>query len=461
MIVFEGRNLTYYYPDSNKASLKNLHIVINEGDFILISGPSGSGKSTLGKVLGGVIPELYGGKFSGEICTKPDLVGMVFQNPERQLVMNKVEREVAFGLENLGIKYDVMRDRVPEMMELLDICHLKDKRTYEISGGEKQKVVICSIIAMGHKLLVMDEVTSQLDIGASCKIFNIIKKLNKEFGYTIVLIDHKVDKWLQLADKILFMNEGQIIFNDGPEEFILWSNFNKSTLKCDAQSLKIAEKKFNQKEEVINAWQLHYTYNDKTEALKGVDMSVFNREIIGIMGENGCGKSTLLKVIAKLLKAQKGDISIKGRVGYLSQEPDDYLFNDTVYEELKYTLDNLKAFDYTKIKGMLETLELLECEDKNPRDLSGGEKQRVALASVLVMEPDILVLDEPARGLDKALVNKLCQIIIDIKSMGGTVIIATHDVQLAGSVCDRIFLMEKGSIVKVGKCKEILASYFH
>ncbi|MCT4621782.1 MAG: ATP-binding cassette domain-containing protein [Marinisporobacter sp.] len=487
MEIFKIEDVTYYYPRKEEPALKDIHLSIKEGEFLLLLGKSGCGKSTLGRVFNRIVPEFYGGKIKGNIKSDVE-VGMVFQDPEKQLVMDQVEREIAFGLENIGKDYETMRKKVMEILSFLNIWELKDKKTYELSGGQKQKVAIGATIAMGYKFLVLDEPTSQLDPVTAEEILHILKRLNEELGYTIVLIEQRIDRCFHLADRVVFMEDGQIVFDGEPEDFTAFSyrkekNFSPTVANYFARlgeksiplTVKEGRKKLrkdfafkkpmlfqgikeetHKNKEIISMKKLCFTYENEKKALKGVNLSIFKGEIFGIMGENGGGKSTLLKNISGLVKPTKGKLLVKGEVGYLSQNPNDYLFNDTVYEEIKYTLDQKGINDLSRIEKVCKELDILKYKDKNPRDLSGGEKQRVALASILVMEPEILILDEPTRGLDRNLKERLGRIIKELQRNGKTVILVTHDVEFVGKYCDRVCLMFDGSVAQVGSKYKVM-----
>jgi len=489
MEIFRMQNLTYYYPRQKNPALENINLSIKEGEFILLLGESGSGKSTLGRVFNGIIPEFYGGKIKGNIQGEIE-VGMVFQDPEKQLVLDKVERELAFGLENIGIEYPVMKKRVMETLSFLNMWDIKDSKTYELSGGQKQKVAVGAALSMGHKFLVLDEPTSQLDPAASEEILHILKRLNEDLGYTLLLIEQRIDRCFHLADRVLFMEKGCLVFDGSPQDFALWNNTNRKhflptvsdffvklgdtdvpvTVKEGKRKLKnllqqqgikneIPRNMDNtHKNKVIEIDRLYFTYENNKEALKGIDLTVFKGEVLGVLGENGSGKSTLLKHIAGLLKPDRGRLLVEGEVGYLSQNPNDYLFNDTVYEELKFTLDNKHINHYASIDKTLKDLNIYQYKDKNPRDLSGGEKQRVALASILVMEPEILLLDEPTRGLDRCLKDKLREFMLKLKSKEKTIILVTHDIEFVAKVCDRVCLIFDGSVAQVGSKYDVLTS---
>lgn len=286
------------------------------------------------------------------------------------------------------------------------------------------------------------------------------------------------------------MEEARLIFDGKPEEFAFWCNSKdmkflpsvsdffvkighntipftvkegrkqlKNMVKCkDFINKEIIHRNYQNKDEIISIKKLKFIYENGKEAIKGIDLTVQKGEILGVMGENGGGKSTLLKNISGILKPIKGEVIVRGVVGFVSQNPNDYLFNDTLYEELKYTLDNNNIKDYSRINKVLKDLNIYKYKDKNPRDLSGGERQRAALASILVMEPEILLLDEPTRGLDKDIKEKLGDIILKLKELGKTIIVVTHDVEFLGKFADRVCLMFDGQIAQVDSKYEVLTS---
>lgn len=488
MEVFKIQNLSYYYPRQERPALKDIGLSIGEGECILLLGKSGSGKSTLGRVFNRIVPEFYGGKISGMVESYGD-VGMVFQDPEKQLVMDLVEREIAFGLENIGEEYGIMRKKVMETLSFLNMWDIKNKKNHELSGGQKQKVAIGATLSMGYRFLVLDEPTSQLDPTTAEEVLQIIKRLNEELGYTIVLIEQRIDRCFHLADRVLFMDDGQIVFDGTPNEFCLWNTQEKENflpsiaeffVKLDEERIPLTIKSGRKQLDallgnkeiqiknaesghvpinpVITAEKVFFQYENGKRALEEINLKVAAGEILAVMGENGSGKSTLLKNVCGLLKPTSGKIKVEGNLGYLSQNPNDYLFNDTVYEELKFTLDNKGIKDYDKIHRILKALDIEKHKDKNPRDLSGGEKQRVALASVLVIEPEIILLDEPTRGLDRGLKEEMGQILRSLKEQGKTVMVVTHDVEFVARFCDRVCLIFDGAVAQIGDKYEVLTS---
>lgn len=488
MEIFEIQNLTYYYPQKKEPALKGINLSIKEGEFILLLGESGSGKSTLGRVFNGIIPEFYGGIIGGTVGGSQE-VGMVFQDPEKQLVMDKVEREIAFGLENMGIEYTLMKKKVMETLSFLNLWDIKNQNTYELSGGQKQKVAIGATLAMGHKFLVLDEPTSQLDPAAADDILHVIERLNKELGYTIILIEQRIDRCFHLADRVLFMDKGSLVFDGSPQSFALWGKEKRidflpsiagffasqnylnipltvkdgrkqisEMIKKDGMLRKELAFKPQKEQCVINIKKVSFIYDSGNQALRNISLEINKGEFLGVMGQNGSGKSTLLKVISGLLEPTKGKVSIEGKVGYLSQNPNDYLFSHSVYEELKSTLDINKIKDYTRINDILNQLNLDHLKEINPRDLSGGEKQRVALASIMVLEPEIILLDEPTRGLDRKLKDALGNILKAYQEKGKTIIIITHDTEFVAKFCTKACMVFDGTIIQVGCKYEVFSS---
>lgn len=502
-IIING--LSYWYPERDKPALDNINLNISEGELVLIVGPSGSGKSTLLRCFNRIIPDFYGGKIKGKVYidgidlklwNKSDIaknMGMVYQHPEKQIVLQDVEREIAFGLENLNMDLNKMKRNVSEAISLLNLTSIKDKSTTEISGGEKQRIAIASVIAMNPEIIMFDEPISQLDpIGAE-EVLNFIKKLNRDMGKTIILVEHRLDKCFDMADKIIFMENASIIGAERKNNIPNYINkkyflpnlayvFKEAGYKDIPFNVKEARgllsknkfrkveytiKKFN--ENVLEMNKLEFEYKRGEKTLKGINMNLARGEIIAVMGENGAGKSTLFKLVAGIIENFKGKILIKGKevqkltdkeriktIGYLSQNPNDYLGRDTVFEEIGYTLKNINEYDIKSVENIISKLRIDNLRDKNPRDLSGGEKQRVAIACTMVTNPDILILDEPTRGMDAEAKDILGNMIQEFAENGKSVVVITHDTDFAADYSDNILLMFDGEIVARGSAQDIL-----
>lgn len=507
MAYIEVENLDYYYPREKIKALHNINLSVEQGDFLLITGKSGSGKSTLAKSMTGAIPDFYGGTIGGNVyISGEDIrnisqkerakeITMVFQDPERQLTMNRVHREIAFGLENVGTNEDEIKRRVFESLQFTNISNIAERDIVTLSGGEKQKVAITAALSYMPKCIILDEPTSQLDPSAADEVGAIIKKINIELGITIIVIEQKVDRWFDLADKISVMAEGKMIFYGAKEAYYkstdkrlldflpTYLKFAKSLemeqIPLDIKQMRKGIKKLrfkkpmdeikNTGETIMEIKHLACTYDDY-EAVKDLNISIKKGEFLGILGSNGAGKSTFMKAIMGI-KKYSGSIKIFGRevakvklrdmagtIGYVSQNPNDYLTKDTVYEEIKFTLDNFNIKDYTLIDEILKSFDIYDVKDKNPRDLSGGQRQRVAIASIMVLKPEILLLDEPTRGLDIRIKEKLGRMLKGINNDGTTILLITHDVDFAGEFCSEFMLMFNGEKVARGNREKVLGN---
>ncbi|MFZ5595837.1 MAG: ABC transporter ATP-binding protein [Bacillota bacterium] len=516
LALFDVENLIYYYPDTERPAINGINLVIEEGEFVLVAGASGSGKSSLARVLAGLIPDFYGGRFGGRVYFQgremrsidrrklARQVGMVFQDPEKQLVMNGVEAEIAFGLENLGLPQKEMFRRVAEVISFLGLTELRREFTAGLSGGQKQKLALAAVLAMQPRVLILDEPTSQLDPVAAEDFFNLVKRLNEEIGFTIVLIEQRLERCFHLADRVVFMEGGRVAGDGSPEQAARWAVKNGGfpvppvarlfsglgfpsvpvTVKEGRRQLRTitggdyAARPSPRKAPalplpggppLLEVKKLWFAYPKGGEVLLDINLRINSGEFVAILGENGAGKSTLLKNMVGLLHPGRGQVLIKGvdlkkssgrqpgrQVAYLSQNPNDYLFQDTVEDELLFTLKNFGMKDDGIVTGLLDELQLGRYRRVNPRDLSSGERQRVALASVLVTGPDLLVLDEPTRGLDYRLKAGLGSFLAGRAAAGTGVVLVTHDVEFAAEYATRVIMMFAGRIVSDGTPGETL-----
>lgn len=522
MAVIKIKDLTYYYPNTSKPSLDKINLEIPEGQFVMVVGGSGSGKSSLVRAIAGLIPDFHGGNYGGGVYldnkelrqmdrrTIVNTVGMVFQDPESQLVMSNVEQEIVFGMENMGLSNDLMKRRLIEVTSAVGLANYLNSFIPELSGGEKQKVALASVLAMQPEILLLDEPTSQLDPVASEEILSIIKRLNEENGITVILVEQRLERCFHLADRILVMDKGQIVSDHhAPDAMAYWALQNNSpfipplaklfasaqypeiptTVKQGREMLKPYYQHYKSKagasivpkqkteiweigrdEAVLDIRDLWFTFANGNEVLKNINLQIKPCDFTVIMGGNGAGKTTLLKNINGLLKPGRGAVKVLGKdtkklsveeiapfVAYLGQDPNDYLFLPTVREELAFTLKNLNLPDNGISREILSRLKLNSYEEVNPRDLSTGERQRVALASVLVTRPKLLLLDEPTRGLDYQLKSELGDILQQLQTQGTTIIVITHDVEFAAEYAANIVLMAEGSIIASGSKYEILS----
>ncbi|WP_243447844.1 ABC transporter ATP-binding protein [Clostridium tetani] len=507
MEIININNLTFNYPDSKQSAIKNINLTVNEGEFILIVGPSGCGKSTLIRLLNRVVPDYYGGTIEGEVSISGrniefldkkqviENVGMVYQHPEKQIVLQDVEREIAFGLENFNTDINTMKRNVSEVISLLGLNKIRDKQTTEISGGEKQRVAIASVVSMDPQIIAFDEPISQLDPISAEEVLNSIKKLNRDLGKTIILVEQRLDKCFHMADRIIFMENGEIIGQGTPKNIpenivnkyhlptitYIFKEAGLQTLPITVKEgrdiirnnkfkdLKEDELKF--KEVVMEIEKLNFEYERGYKILKDLSFKLHRGEIMTVMGENGAGKSTLFKIIAGMIDKYKGKIFIDNknikslkinerikRIGYLSQNPNDYFGRKTVFEEVGYTLKNIGEYKEEKVEEVMKLLNISHLKDKNPRDLSGGEKQRVAIACTIITDPEILILDEPTRGMDAEAKENLGEIIKTLAEGGKSIVVITHDSDFAGDYSHFVMLMFNGEIVAKGCARDILCN---
>jgi energy-coupling factor transporter ATP-binding protein EcfA2 len=512
------RGFSFSYNGTDRPALNNISLTIEDGQFVLITGASGGGKSTLCRVFNGLVPHFYGGKISGqaevqgrdilktppkELATK---VGMVFQDPENQLVTTDVEREIAFGLENLSYPRNLIARRIEEALDTAGIAQLRFANHQELSGGEKQKVAIASVLALHPEILVLDEPTSELDPQSAEEVLRLLERLNDELGLTVILIEQRLDRVAHLVDRLLVMGGGQIIADGTPRVVMggdteglgiglppvirlmrqlpgkeLALNGLPLTVKDARLQLQKALKGVKTAEfadagasakPVLNVDKLWFSYGERA-ALRNINLDIERGGFIGIMGRNASGKTTLVKQFNGLLRPTKGRVRLEGvdtrqstvaelsqRVGYVFQNPNDHLFADSVEDEIAFSLRNRGAEEAEiakAVEGMLDEFELGRYRKSYPRNLSGGEKQRVALASVLVAQPEIIVLDEPTRGMDYVLKKKLINYLDDYRRRGNTVIMVSHDVETIAECAQRVVLLSEGRVVVVGNKREVLA----
>lgn len=519
MTYISIEDLDYYYANSNEKSLDSINLKIEKGELIFILGKSGSGKSTLARALTGVIPNFYGGRIKGDIkinhkslrelthYERAKEITMVFQDPEKQLFMNKVHREIAFGLENIGIDSEQIKRRVWESMQFCNILDIWHRDINTLSGGQKQKVAIASALSVLTNCIVLDEPLSQLDPIVAEEIISLIKKVNEELGITIIIIEQRIDKWFDFADRIVIMEEGRLAFvgtqkelfekdhisyfpnylkayrylgcETFPENFkkcrgiisslnIKFKTFEDNIIKKENNFFhRLTKKERNNTKSLLQIEKLKVSYGD-IKAVEQLSFVLEKNDFCFILGANGSGKSSLFKAIMNLVPFEGTIKSPLGRhnelttceiskhIGYVSQNPNDYISKDTVYEELMFTLNNhgIKVED-NRVNDILKELGIEHLAKINPRDLSGGERQRVAIASILVLKPEVILLDEPTRGLDWEAKVNLGNILRELKQRGNTILVITHDVDFASEYGNKIVIMINGRIVSEGSPREV------
>lgn len=504
-VVFDA--VTYRYPEQTAHALRGVDWQVLDGAFVLVAGPSGSGKSTLLRCLNGLIPHFSGGRFGGSVVVDghdtrrhgPRVlarrVGFVFQDPETQLVTARVEDELAFGMEQLGVPPPAMRRRVEEVLDLLGIAPLRRRNPATLSGGERQRVAIAAALALQPALLALDEPTGQLDPWGAEDVLAALTRLNEELGLTVVLAEHRLERVLGHADRLRFLPGGERSALDGsPAETL-------AAMELAAVPPLIAVARHRGWEPLpltIKAGRAHVRRDpvqpappppdppppggppavtirhltagfERRTVLDRLDLEIFPGELIALMGRNGAGKTTLLRTLIGLHRPTAGQVRVFDRdatridpadlaqdVGYVPQHPGALLFAPTLREELAFTLKNQRGpgCDPDEVMARLGLTGLAE---RDPRDLSGGERERAALAAILVGAPRLLLLDEPTRGMDYARKRALGDLLADLRGDGVAIVMATHDVELVAQVATRVVLLGDGRIVADGGPRAVLA----
>jgi energy-coupling factor transport system ATP-binding protein len=511
-------NLSFTYPGARVPALQGVTLQIPDGELCLVMGPSGSGKSTLLRCINGLVPHFSGGSLSGKIRVNEldpaalspremsRMVGFVFQDPETQFVVDRVEDEIAFSLENTALPREEMENRVQEAMSLLELTSLRARRLDTLSGGEMQRVAIAAALVLKPSILVLDEPTSQLDPHSAEEVLEALVQLNLQLGLTVILAEHRLERVLPHTDRIIYLSQdfpgglsgsprdvlSKIDLN--PPMVVLGKALSWKPLPLTvAEAQRCAEQthldKLSASESMpsrngsrtyepgkafILASGVTVSYGSVL-ALRGVDLSLYPGEIAVMMGLNGAGKSTLLRALIGLTPLKSGSIQVDGKdiagrsvadicqqVGYLPQDPNALLFADKVKEELSITLRN-HHLDGNSLslqpEKLLYQLGIGDKADAYPRDLSTGERQRVALGAVMVTHPGALLLDEPTRGLDYAAKQTLLALLKTWRSEGMAILLVTHDVELAVQAADRIILLENGMVPAEGVPAEVLARF--
>ncbi len=492
-------NLSFAYPLCSSPVLRNVSAEIADGEFVTVCGATGCGKSTLLRLLKRESAPL--GDLSGKILfdgvpidqldarVSASSVGFVMQKPEQQIVTDKVWHELAFGLENMNVPQDVIARRIAEMAAYFGIDEWFDKNTAELSGGQKQLLNLASVMVMQPGVLLLDEPTSQLDPITASEFINTVKKLNRELGLTVVMVEHRLEEVIPLSDKLLVIENGSVLVFDTPLNVIA-SLADKPDLLCTMPSaarlyhrlggtaercpLDVRDGRDYIRSNFGNAvrsvqadeyrhpktpalefrdlW-LRYERNSP-DVLRGLSFTVYENEVCCILGGNGSGKSTAMMAASDLLKPYSGEVRVFGKrlrdyknqllyrrcLTYLPQDVQTVFLCNTVREEI------------AEVGGVYDALpfDLSQLYDKHPYDLSGGEMQLAALAKVLAGQPKILLLDEPTKGLDAHAKSLFADVIRSLKKNGMTVVIVTHDVEFAAVCADRCAMLFRGSIVSEG-----------
>jgi energy-coupling factor transport system ATP-binding protein len=420
--VVEGLRFAY---GGGEPVLRDVSLRLDEGEHVALLGASGSGKSTLLRALAGLVPHFHGGTFAGRVVvagrdtreTRPSAlagdVATVFQDPEDQIVMARVANEVSFGLENVGTEPAEIWSRVEEALALVGAEHLAERATAELSGGELQRVALASALALRPRLLLLDEPTSQLDPAAADAFFEFVERL----PCAVLVSEQRPARPLAHVARVLFMDSGRIVLDAPRGEAV--------RRLAESHPLYLP----HEPELFCRARGVSFAYGD-ARVLDGVSLEVRRGEVVALTGPNGAGKTTLAQIVCGLLEPAGGTVE-HGRAAYLAQDPARHVVTERVLDEVALGAGESRA------RMWLEKLGLAPQLDRHPRDLSSGERERVALAAVLALEPELLVLDEPTRGVDPERKAELARLLRSEAPGRGTIVV-THDLAWAAEVADRV-----------------------
>jgi len=525
-VCYEYKNISGHNP---ARAVNGISIDIKQGEFVVVLGRNGSGKSTLARLFNALLIPTEGTVLIDGLDTKNGEViwdirknlGLVFQNPDNQLVSTTVEEDVAFGPENLGVPPKEIRQRVDESLKMVGMENYAQFPPHLLSGGQKQRIAIAGILAMEPKCIVLDEATSMLDPKGRKEVMDVLAKLNKEKGITVVLITHHMNEAVE-ADRVLVMENGQITLSGKPraifenvealvragldvpkvtalayelkkkgyringlpvtldemvsilKELLNSSGIDKnSKLNYSANIVRNPDaNKLNNRadnEDIIVIKDLNHVYMAETtlekKALKNINLTIKRGEILGIIGHTGSGKSTLVQHFNGILKPTSGSITVDGlsaekkdlkelrkKVGLVFQYPEQQLFEETVYKDIIFGLNKLGLTEEETKRRVFHAIDLLgispDLLEKSPFELSGGQKRRVAIAGVLVMEPKVLVLDEPTAGLDPKGSNEVFNILSELnRNEGTTIVIISHNMDDIAAFCHRVAVMRDGELM--------------
>ena len=504
MAHFHIENLSFSYPSDSRQVLREIDLTIEKGEYVVLCGQSGSGKTTLLRQLKSVLAphgSLSGGIFfNGQPLDRVEQkeqaakIGFVMQNPDDQIVTDKVWHELAFGLESLGVDQKTMRLRVAEMASYFGIQSWFHRDVANLSGGQKQLLNLASIMAMQPEVLILDEPTSQLDPIAASDFLNTVKKINIELGTTVIITEHRLEDIFHCADRVVVMEEGRIIANDSPRRVasslheqgspmfaalptpvrVFYESGAKGSCPLtvregrswltdtfEGKILTVTEPapepETAKREAVLSVKEAWFRYErDSEDILQGVSFAVEQGTIHAIVGGNGAGKSTLLKAVCGINRLYRGKISVFGRelkkygtrdlfrgcLAMLPQDPKSLFVESTVRRELEEMSREEAAI--ARVAELCQVTHLFAC---HPHDLSGGEQQRVALAKVLLTEPKLLLLDEPTKGLDSFFKIRFAGILQQLKAQGITVLMVSHDVEFCADYADAVSMFFDGQVL--------------
>ncbi len=493
-------NLSFRYRDRQETAIRDISFKANAGEVLLIAGASGCGKTTLIRCINGLIPRSYKGEMTGtvkvfgedtakwKLSQISQKIGTVLQDPERQILGTKVLNEVAFGLENLDIPREEILERVDESLRFLKIFHLRERETFTLSGGEKQKVALAGVLAMRPSILLLDEPLASLDPASAQDALDTARFLADQ-GMTILMVEHRVEDVLRInPERVMFMSEGDVRYLGNLPGLSKVVNYREIKLSAEdiVERAKQDEAPVEIKvlpgvtvdradeEALVKFEDVAFGYESDVEVLHGVNLEIKRGDVIAVLGPNGAGKTTFVKHAIGLLKPQSGRVLVNGRstkdasvaqiastLGYVFQSPSHMLFAPTVQEELSFGPKNLKHSKEQIEQEVKEALRIVNLSDKEqdpPLALSFGQQKRVSIAAILAMQSRILVMDEPTAGQDYQNYMNFMDSILQLPSFEAILFI-THDVDLAVIYANRVLIVNDGRLIADGKPQDVLRDF--
>lgn len=516
----EFKNVSFQYEGSQSYALRDINLCISPGEIVLLAGPAGSGKTTLCSCINGLVPHYHNGNLSGEVLVRgyntrrarigglSSLVGLVFQDPESQLVTASVIDEVSFGVENMGVPREVIYQRAADALQATRLLGYEERDPHSLSGGEQQACVIAAIYAMHPEIYVMDEPLANLDPAGRAQVMRIVVEVARQRGKTLLLVEHSIEEVLPLVERVIVLDQGKIV-RDGPVEQVLAAGdlhniFTRPAVvrladKLGFNPLPLTPEEFykelRHKESlpniqppspatpetpdgavVIEFQDVSYSYaheEGRDRAISDVSLSIYEGEWVSILGRNGSGKTTLVRHIIGLLKPSQGKVVVLGNdvaqtptyelakeVGFCFQNPNHQIVSFTVKDEMAF---GLKAHNIDpgeiprRIDEALAFVGMQDYLDFEVFDLGKGQKQRLALASVLTLRPRVLVIDEPTTGQDPQMATEIFEILKSLNQKGSTILTITHKIDLAAAYTQRAIVMGEGRVAFDGPINDLLS----
>lgn len=485
-VVFE--KVGFFYPDSERAVLRDVDLTIPQGCFALVTGRTGAGKSTLLRAMNGLVPHFTGGRFTGRVLVAgrsttenaprdlADVVAFVPQDPGASFVVDRVEDELAYAMENLGVDRQRMRRRVEEVLDLLALEPLRRRNVRDLSGGERQRVAIAAALTAGPRILVLDEPTSQLDPQGAEDVLAALQRLVHDAGMTVVIAEHRLERVASFADVAIGCRLGApVVMGDPARVFesvgtgppvarlgviLGWEPTPLTVRSARNQAPSLSPpppqtRRPHPDDVLLRAEKLDAGYRDRT-VLRHVDLELARGEIVCLMGRNGSGKTTLLRCLVGLHEPEKGRVSTAlgerprpgTDVAFCPQTPEDILFKETVLDEIETTV---RAARSDLVPGaLLQELDIAGLADSHPRDLSAGQRFLVAIGAIAATDAEVLLLDEPTRGLDPEAKRVLVFFLRTRAEAGDAIMLATHDVELAAEIATRVVMLAGGEVIADG-----------